>query len=191
MRVGNLRIRLDSGRAIAFNIRENPHLDYGYAVTSHSSQGQTADRVLIHVDTEQGGEKLVNRRLAYVAVSRGRYDAQIYTNDKTALAEGLGRDVSHRSALESTRAAEPRVAQKSEPASFSDSGEGANNRTRPQPWPLGVPPKPTVPLGLFVLLYSFSSAAMTDSIFVPYLFSRRTRRRCGRERRSSYRKTSS
>ena len=111
---GNLRIRLDSGRAIAFNIRENPHLDHGYAVTSHSSQGQTADRVLIHVDTEHGGEKLINRRLAYVAVSRGRYDAQIYTNDKNALAEGLGREVSHRSALESTRAAEPRVAQKSE-----------------------------------------------------------------------------
>ena len=114
---GNLRIRLDSGRAIAFNIRENPHLDYGYAVTSHSSQGQTADRVLIHVDSEQGGEKLVNRRLAYVAVSRGRYDAQIYTNDKAALADGLGRDVSHRSALESTRATEPKVAQKSEPSS--------------------------------------------------------------------------
>src|SRR5271157_150051 len=114
---GNLRIRIDSGRAIAFNIRENPHLDYGYAVTSHSSQGQTADRVLIHVDNEHGGEKLVNRRLAYVAVSRARYDAQIYTNDKAALAEGLGRDVSHRSALESTRAAEPRVAQKSEPTS--------------------------------------------------------------------------
>jgi len=114
---GNLRIRPDSGRAIAFNIRENPHLDHGYAVTSHSSQGQTADRVLIHVDTEHGGEKLVNRRLAYVAVSRGRYDAQIYTNDKSALAEGLGREASHRSALESTRAAEPRVAQKSEPTS--------------------------------------------------------------------------
>jgi conjugative relaxase-like TrwC/TraI family protein len=113
---GDLRVRLDSGRAIAFNVRENPHLDYGYAVTSHSSQGQTADRVLIHVDTEQG-EKLVNRRLAYVAVSRGRYDAQIYTNDKSALAEGLGREVSHRSALESTRAAEPRIGQKSEPTS--------------------------------------------------------------------------
>jgi hypothetical protein len=26
----------------------------GYAVTSHSSQGQTADRVLIHADTELG-----------------------------------------------------------------------------------------------------------------------------------------
>ena len=113
---GNLRIRLDSGRSIAFNIRENPHLDCGYAVTSHSSQGQTADRVLIHVDTEQGGEKLINRRFAYVAVSRARYDAQIYTNDKTALAEGLNRDVSHRSALEATRTTEPPVAQRTEPA---------------------------------------------------------------------------
>jgi conjugative relaxase-like TrwC/TraI family protein len=97
---GNFRIRLDSGRAVSFNIRENPHLDHGYAVTSHSSQGQTADRVLIHVNTAQAGEKLVNRRLAYVAISRGRYDAQIYTNDKTQLAEGLGRDVSSRSAIE-------------------------------------------------------------------------------------------
>lgn len=92
---GNLQLRMDSGRSVAFNIKENPHVDYGYAVTSHSSQGQTADRVLIHVNTEQAGEKLVNRRFAYVAVSRGRYDAQIYTNDKAQLAEGLGRDVSH------------------------------------------------------------------------------------------------
>jgi hypothetical protein len=100
---GNLQLRLDSDRTVTFNIKENPHLDYGYAVTSHSSQGQTADRVLVHVDTEQAGEKLVNRRLAYVAVSRGRYDARIYTNDKAALAEGLGRDVSHRSAMEPSR----------------------------------------------------------------------------------------
>jgi conjugative relaxase-like TrwC/TraI family protein len=100
---GNLQLRLDSGRAVAFNIKENPHLDYGYAVTSHSSQGQTADRVLVHVDTEQAGEKLVNRRLAYVAVSRGRYDAQLYTNDKAYLTERLSRDVSHRSAIEPSR----------------------------------------------------------------------------------------
>jgi hypothetical protein len=33
-------------------------------VTSHSSQGQTADRVLIQADTE-AGEKFVNRRMAY------------------------------------------------------------------------------------------------------------------------------
>jgi conjugative relaxase-like TrwC/TraI family protein len=112
----NLQVRLDSGRTIALNSKENPHLDYGYAVTSHSSQGQTADRVLVHVDTEQAGEKLVNRRLAYVAVSRGRYDAQLYTNDKTHLTEQLSRDVSHRSAIEPSRESVP-SAQKIEPPS--------------------------------------------------------------------------
>jgi len=91
---GRLQLRLDSGRTVAFNIKDNRHLDYGYAVTSHSSQGQTADRVLVHVDTEQAGEKLVNRRLAYVAISRGRYDAQVYTNDAMRLAEALSRDIS-------------------------------------------------------------------------------------------------
>ena len=49
---GNLKLRMDPGREVAeFNARQHPHLDYGYAVTSHSSQGQTADRVLIHVDS--------------------------------------------------------------------------------------------------------------------------------------------
>jgi hypothetical protein len=48
------------------------------------------------------GAKLVNQRFAYVAVSRGRYDARIYTDDKAKLAAALDRDVSHRSALEGT-----------------------------------------------------------------------------------------
>lgn len=96
---GNLQLRLDSGRRLAFNIKQNPHLDYGYAVTSHSSQGQTADRVIIHVDTEQTGEKLVNRRLAYVAVSRARHDVQIFTNDALRLHDALGRDFSKPTAL--------------------------------------------------------------------------------------------
>ncbi len=73
------------------------------AEARHSSQGQTADRVLIRLDTQRGGEKLINRRLAYVAVSRGRYDAQLYTNDKPHLAGGLASEVSHRSAIESIR----------------------------------------------------------------------------------------
>ncbi len=96
---GNLQVRLDSGQEVQFNIREHPHLDYGYAVTSHSSQGATADRVLVHVDTEQAHDQLVNSRLAYVSVSRGRSDAQIYTNDADKLGEELSRDVSKQSAL--------------------------------------------------------------------------------------------
>jgi ATP-dependent exoDNAse (exonuclease V) alpha subunit len=96
---GNLEIRMDSGRELRFNIREHPHLDHGYAVTSHSSQGQTADRVLIHVDTDKS-ELLVNNRFAYVSVSRGQYDAQIYTNDRDGLARSLSRENSQRTATE-------------------------------------------------------------------------------------------
>jgi len=97
---GNLQLRLDSGQDVQFNIRDHPHVDYGYAVTSHSSQGATADRVLVHVDTEQAHEELINSRLAYVSVSRGRYDAQLYTNDAQKLGEELSRDVSKQSAME-------------------------------------------------------------------------------------------
>ena len=67
-------------------------------MTSHSSQGQTADRVLIHVDTELDAKDLLNNRMAYVAVSRGAYDAQLFTNDREKLGAALGHDVSHRSA---------------------------------------------------------------------------------------------
>ena len=95
-----LHVRLDSGRAVAFERDRSLNLDYGYAVTSHSSQGQTADRVLAHIDTERAGEALVNRRFAYVALSRSRYDAQVYTNDRAELTQALGREHGHRSALE-------------------------------------------------------------------------------------------
>jgi ATP-dependent exoDNAse (exonuclease V) alpha subunit len=97
---GNLQVRLDSGQQVQFNVREHPHVDYGYAVTSHSSQGATSDRVLVNVDTEQAHNQLINSRLAYVSVSRGRFDAQIYTNDAEKLGEQLSRDVSKQSALE-------------------------------------------------------------------------------------------
>jgi UvrD-like helicase C-terminal domain len=71
------------------DVWERRHLDWGYAVTSHSSQGQTAGRVLVHVETAHASEKLVNQRLAYVAVSRGQHDARIYTDDKVGLARAL------------------------------------------------------------------------------------------------------
>jgi len=96
---GDLEIRLDSGSDVHFNIHDHAHLDHGYAVTSHSSQGQTADRVLVHVDTEKS-EQLVNSRFAYVSVSRAQYDAQIFTNDRSELAHDLSRDVSRPTAIE-------------------------------------------------------------------------------------------
>jgi conjugative relaxase-like TrwC/TraI family protein len=107
---GRLRLKMDGCRTVELDPHKRPHLDYGYAMTSHSSQGQTADRVLIHVDTELGAKDLLNSRMAYVSVSRGRYDAQIYTSNARTLGQELSRDVSHVPAVQQ----EP-VVQKIEP----------------------------------------------------------------------------
>lgn len=99
---GNLRLVMDSGKEVAFNIRQHPHLDHGYAVTSHSSQGETVDRVLVHIDANQACRGLINTRLAYVAISRAREDAIIFTNDAASLGQELSRDISHQSVLKPT-----------------------------------------------------------------------------------------
>jgi conjugative relaxase-like TrwC/TraI family protein len=113
---GDLRIRIDSGQEVQFNIREHPHLDYGYVVTSHSSQGQTAQRVLIHVDTEKS-ELLVNNRFAYVSVSRAQNDAHIYTNDGSKLSRSLNRENSQ---LTATDVEQQLAAPKAEPLSVRE-----------------------------------------------------------------------
>jgi ATP-dependent exoDNAse (exonuclease V) alpha subunit len=110
---GNLALRMDSGREAEFNIRQHPHLDYGYAVTSHSSQGQTADRALVHVDSEQAHGQLLNSRMAYVSVSRAKFDVQIYTNDAKTLGQELSRDVTKATAL-----SQQELGEKSKPQSL-------------------------------------------------------------------------
>jgi hypothetical protein len=146
-----MEIRWDSGRTSSLEASEGRHLDYGYALTSHSSQGQTAGRVLVHVETERAGEKLVNQRLAYVAVSRGQYDARIYTNDKAKLARVLDRDVSHRSALERTpgqalRQSESREISRSESVGHSMAvGRSSHGAQRRQGYPSAAPPSLTPP----------------------------------------------
>jgi ATP-dependent exoDNAse (exonuclease V) alpha subunit len=118
---GRLRLKMDGGRAVELDSRQHPHLDHGYAMTSHSSQGQTADRVLIHVDTELGAKDLLNSRMAYVSISRGRYETQIYTDNARTIGRELGRDMSHSPAIQP----EP-VVQKigQEPAHTSEIGQG-------------------------------------------------------------------
>jgi len=91
---GRVSLKMDSGRSLQIDLNRYPHLDYGYAMTSHSSQGQTANRVLIHVDTQLAAKDLLNSRMAYVSVSRGAHDAQIFTNDREKLPAALGHDIS-------------------------------------------------------------------------------------------------
>ena len=80
---------LSDNRQIEFNAREHPHFDHGYAVTSHSSQGLTAERVLVHADTSVHPD-LLNSRFAYVSVSRASHDAVLFTDDVAKLGPQLG-----------------------------------------------------------------------------------------------------
>jgi conjugative relaxase-like TrwC/TraI family protein len=97
----SVTVRMDgkAGREVTFDPAEFRQLDHGYAVTSHSSQGLTADRVIANIDTESS-RSLINDRLAYVAISRAAYDARIYTNDAATLGERLATDVSKSAALD-------------------------------------------------------------------------------------------
>ena len=103
-RDGTMRLRLDDERRVDFNPQHHPHLDHGYAVTSYSSQGQTAERVLVHVDTELAAKDLLNSRMAYVSISRGQWDAQIFTDNLEKLPKALGHDVSQQSACKPEKA---------------------------------------------------------------------------------------
>jgi conjugative relaxase-like TrwC/TraI family protein len=97
---GRITVNMDGGKkTISFDPQEMRHFDHGYAVTSHSSQGLTSERVLVNMDTQVHPE-LINSRFAYVSISRASVDAQIYTNNAATLAESLSRDVSKASAVE-------------------------------------------------------------------------------------------
>jgi ATP-dependent exoDNAse (exonuclease V) alpha subunit len=98
----HLRVALDSGREVSFDPQQFRHIDHGYSVTSHSSQGLTVDRVLINADTCESFH-LLNDRMAYVAVSRAREEALIYTDSTQNLRESLNRATNKEMALEATK----------------------------------------------------------------------------------------
>jgi len=96
---GRIAGRLENNRQIEFDPREHRHFDHGYAVTSHSAQGLTAERVLVNADTGVHPD-LLNSRFGYVSISRASREAMLFTNDVAKLSPQLAADVSKTSALE-------------------------------------------------------------------------------------------
>ncbi len=98
---GKVTVQLDgkNERTISFDPAKMRGFDHGYAVTSHSSQGLTAGRVIANIDTESS-RNLINTRLAYVALSRASEDARIYTNNAATLGDRLATDISKTAAVD-------------------------------------------------------------------------------------------
>jgi conjugative relaxase-like TrwC/TraI family protein len=70
---------LDNGQTEFIDLQQAQHLDYAIVSTTYSSQGKTADSVLMAADQTIGQESF------YVAVSRARYSLKLYTEDKDSL----------------------------------------------------------------------------------------------------------
>jgi conjugative relaxase-like TrwC/TraI family protein len=98
---GKMTVRLDgkAQRTVTFDTAEFRQFDHGYSVTSHSSQGLTAGRVLANIDTDSS-RNLINSRLAYVAISRASDDARVYTNNAVSLGERLASDITKSAAVD-------------------------------------------------------------------------------------------
>ncbi len=69
--------------------RDFGHLTHGYVVTSHASQGVTVDKVFVGVSSESF--PATYQRTAYVAVTRGKEQAQIFTDDRKELLKAISR----------------------------------------------------------------------------------------------------
>jgi conjugative relaxase-like TrwC/TraI family protein len=78
--------------------RDFGHIAHGYVVTSHASQGVTVDKVFIGMS----GESLsaTDQRTAYVAVTRGKEQALIFTDSRNDLLRAVGRPDNPMSATE-------------------------------------------------------------------------------------------
>jgi conjugative relaxase-like TrwC/TraI family protein len=69
--------------------RDFGHLTHGYVVTSHASQGVTVDKVFIGVSSESF--PATYQRTGYVAVTRGKEQVKIFTDDRNELLKAVSR----------------------------------------------------------------------------------------------------
>jgi len=74
---------LSSGGNIYEVDKDLGHLNYGYVVTSHASQGKTVDNLI--VSQSSATASVAGKEQFYVSLSRGRYAAEIYTDDASRL----------------------------------------------------------------------------------------------------------
>jgi ATP-dependent exoDNAse (exonuclease V) alpha subunit len=82
-------IALDDQRLLELRADKQLHLDLAYATTVHSSQGTTAERVLIDASTKS---RTTAKDVYYVAISRAQLEARIYTDDARTLPAAVARE---------------------------------------------------------------------------------------------------
>jgi ATP-dependent exoDNAse (exonuclease V) alpha subunit len=72
---------------LALDAARDQHIRHAYVQTAHAAQGRTADRVMVHAESTRAN--LVDQASMYVAMSRARNEAAVYTDDRGKLAVGV------------------------------------------------------------------------------------------------------
>ena len=84
------RIAIENDRGLKKVLGPEQRLfNYGYAMTSYSSQGKTVDTVLF---ADSGSKPATNQKQWYVTISRARRRILIFTPDKAALRQTIAAD---------------------------------------------------------------------------------------------------
>lgn len=81
----HIKVRTEDKRELKINTEAYKSIDYGYALTTYKSQGQTYNSVVVESDTRV--PDLVDMRNQYVNITRSRDQIKIFTDDLESLAE--------------------------------------------------------------------------------------------------------
>ena len=84
--------------------RDFGHVAHGYLMTSHASQGATVDKVIVSISSQS--LPATDQRTAYVAITRGKEQALVFTDDRSELLRAIGREDQTLSATELAEASE-------------------------------------------------------------------------------------
>jgi ATP-dependent exoDNAse (exonuclease V) alpha subunit len=115
-------LQREDGRREMLDLRHlaDRHVRPGWVRTIHSSQGATCDRVMAHLESFRANT--VDARSVYVAISRARIGAAVYTDSRASLTEALGiRDGAQVGAIDETMKA-PDVAASATPTTLKAVG---------------------------------------------------------------------
>ena len=119
-------IQYTDGETETINLSLPQYLDYNWVSTTYSSQGKTAERVMMLADS-------IDRESFYVGISRAKYAISVYTHDLEYLKQTANRSRTQETAIEALKQSR----QKSRntpgvPATITKEKKTTNGQQKPQ-----------------------------------------------------------